>query len=341
MLTRLLRGRGALLTASLISLAVCAGCGELHTRTVLGPARNVAVAIDSEPSALFAPIYEAQSNGDFGRGGLNVTVIGPSATQTPLEALEAGRASLAVVSEPTLLVARDSGAPVVAIGALVQGPLESIISTGRKPITSVAQLAGRTIVTNGSALSAAELASVLSSADVDPSQVHTITVAGDLDGALQHHKAAAELGGFWDFNALQLAVAHQQPSVIRLPAAGIPSFSELVIVARTGEAHQDGPLLRAFLQSLGSGERAVQADPQRVAHLLAGINPALSQNFELAVLRATASITQPADNADPFGFQDPRAWRRFAAWMRGHGLLSGAGDGALAITNEFLPGQGE
>jgi putative hydroxymethylpyrimidine transport system substrate-binding protein len=341
MLTRSLRGRGALLAASLISLAALAGCGELHTRTGSGPARNLVVALDSQPSALFAPIYEAQANGDFGRGGLNVTIAGPSAAQTPLGALETNRASLAVVSEPTLLAARDSGAQLVAVGALVQGPLESIISTGRKPITSVSQLVGRTIATSGSGLAEAELASVLSTADVDPSQVHAITVAGNLDAALTSHKAAAELGGFWDYDALQLAAAHQHPSVIRLPAAGIPSFSELVIVVRTGEAHHDGPLLRAFLQSLDSGESAVTADPQGVARLLAGINPALSQGFELAVLRATAPITQPADKADPFGFQNPLVWRRFADWMRVHGLLNGAGDGALAITDEFLPGQGE
>jgi putative hydroxymethylpyrimidine transport system substrate-binding protein len=341
MLTRLLRGRGVLLIASLISLAVCAGCGELHTRTAVGPARNVVVALDSQPSALFAPIYEAQANGDFGRGGLNVTILGPSTGQNPLESLETSHASLAVVSEPTLLAARDSGAAIVAIGALVQGPLESIISTGRKPITSVSQLAGRTIATNGSALAGAELASVLSAADVDPSKVHAITVTGNLDAALANRKAAAELGGFWNYDAVQLAAAHQQPSVIRLSAAGVPSFSELVIAARVGEAHRDGPLLRAFLQSLDSGQSAVAADPQQVAHLLAGINPALSQSFELAVLRATAPITQPADKADPFGFQNPLVWRRFATWMREHGLLSGGTDGALAITDEFLPGQGE
>jgi hypothetical protein len=129
--------------------------------------------------------------------------------------------------------------------------------------------------------------------------------------------------------------------VIRLSAAGVPSFSDLVIVARVGEAHDDGPLLRAFLQSLSSGESAARADPQRLAHLLATINPALTQHFELAVLRATAADTQPADTTDPFGFQSPLVWRKFADWMREHGLLSGSADGALAITDEFLPGQGE
>ena len=100
-------------------------------------------------------------------------------------------------------------------------------------------------------------------------------------------------------------------------------------------------MLRAFLQSLTSGETAARADPQRLARLLAAINPALTQRFELAVLRATAADTQPANQNDPFGFQNPLVWRTFADWMREHGLLSGSGDGALAITNEFLPGQGE
>jgi hypothetical protein len=67
----------------------------------------------------------------------------------------------------------------------------------------------------------------------------------------------------------------------------------------------------------------------------------LSEPFELAVLRATAAVTQPTGSNEPFGFQAPLAWRRFGSWMRAHGLLGNPGDTALAITNEFLPGQGE
>ncbi|MGH2915040.1 MAG: hypothetical protein ACRDMX_08630, partial [Solirubrobacteraceae bacterium] len=57
--------RGLLAAASLIALAVCAGCGEVHARMTLGPARPMTVAIDGAPSALYAPLYAAQADGQF------------------------------------------------------------------------------------------------------------------------------------------------------------------------------------------------------------------------------------------------------------------------------------
>ena len=49
----------------------------------------------------------------------------------PLQLLEAGRADMAISYEPELLLARDQGAKLVSIGALVQRPLTSIISINR------------------------------------------------------------------------------------------------------------------------------------------------------------------------------------------------------------------
>ena len=50
----------------------------------------------------------------------------------PLKLLAAGKADLAISYEPELLLARAKGAKLVAIGALVQKPLTSIISLGSK-----------------------------------------------------------------------------------------------------------------------------------------------------------------------------------------------------------------
>ncbi|MGA2469767.1 MAG: ABC transporter substrate-binding protein [Solirubrobacteraceae bacterium] len=342
MLTRPLRGRRApLAAAALISLAGCAGCGEVHARTAPGPQRNVVLALAGQPSALYAPLYEAQANGDFALGALSVTVTNPPAGETPLQALAAGHASFAIASEPELLAARAGGAQLVAIASLTQGPLESIISLGGSRITSPTQLAGATVASSGTPLADAELTSVLRAAGVAPSRVHTITVTGSLNAALLSHAATATLGGFLDYDAVSLALARQHPNVISLSGAGVPSFSDLVIVVRVSEAHYDGALLRAFLQSLMRGEIATLDDPQAVVKLLVRRNPRLSRSFESAALAAGAPLASPRSQNEPFGYQNPAAWQTFGNWMDAHGLLSHATNGALAITDEFLPGQGE
>ena len=42
----------------------------------------------------------------------------------------------------------------------------------------------------------------------------------------------------------------------------------------------------------------------------------------------------------PFGYQDPRQWQRFAAWMRENHLLRKIPDASGSFTNDLLPGSG-
>jgi putative hydroxymethylpyrimidine transport system substrate-binding protein len=340
MQTRFLRGHGALLAAGVISLAVCAGCGVVHTRTTLGSARRVIVAIAGAPSALSAPIYEGIADGDFARGALAVSATAPASGETPLEALSAGQATVAIASEPALLAARAAGSQLVAIGALVQVPLESIISLASHPVTTPGQLLGKTVASTGTPLAAAALATFLASDAIPPARVHTIDIGGDVDAPLIARKAEASVGGLWNFDAVALDLTHHRASVIRLPSIGVPTFSELVLVVRVREARYDGGLLRAFLQSLTRAEQAVQANPGAAASLLARLDPRLSRRFELAALLATAPATAPPAG-EPFGYQNNSAWLRFGDWMSAHGLLKGSPQSGFAITDEFLPGQGE
>lgn len=331
--------RGSTLIAGVIAAAACAGCGVVSTPATLGRARGVVIATDGAPSALFAPIYEGIANGDFARGALSVSVTVSNADQAALSALSAREATFAVTSEPALLAARASGSQLVAIGAVYPGPLESIISLQSHPISDPRQLANKTVATNGTPLAAAELATFLAKDSTD-SHLHTIDAGADVTGPLIAHKALASVGGLWNLDAIELNLAHHPTSVIRLPAAGVPTFSQLVLVVRVGEARRDGALLRAFLQSLTRSQAAVLADPGRVASLLASLNTHLSRRLELAALTAERSTIAPP-RGDPVGWQNPNDWVRFAAWMSAHGLLSHTVRAGLAITDEFLPGQGE
>jgi putative hydroxymethylpyrimidine transport system substrate-binding protein len=330
-----LRRRGVLLAASLICVALCAGCGEVHPQTTLGTPRPVTVAIADPPSALYASLYTAKADGDFSAGALGVTITHPP---NALRALETGGANIAISSEPALLAARASGAQLVAVGALIRQPLDGIVSLASQPIARARALLGRTIAISPTPLAAAELSTVLASAHLAASSVRRMTVNGSLESALHSRRVAATLGDLWALDAVALKLSHQPATVLEIQQAGVPTYSQLVIVVRVGEAHDKGPLLRAFLQSLTRGERAVVADPAAAAATLAKVNPRLSAAFERALLAETLPIASPTGHL--FGYQDPYAWQAFGAWMHRHGLLADAPDAGLAITDEFLPGQG-
>jgi len=152
---------------------------------------------------------------------------------------------------------------------------------------------------------------------------------------------AATLGGFWNYEALQLQQLHKHPVVIPVDRAGVPTYDELVLVVREDEAHKRGEELRAFLQALTRGEHEVRADPAAAAALVVKANPSLDAKLQLASIEKTLPAAVPSVAGKPFGWQSSSAWASFGNWMFSHALLKHDPNTALPpFSNEFLPGQG-
>ena len=97
--------------------------------------------LDYFPNADHVGLYQALADGRLRKAGLDVHVQTPSDPAAPLKLLAAGKIDAAISYEPEVLLARNQGAPLVSVAAIVQKPLTSIISLGSKHITSPADLA--------------------------------------------------------------------------------------------------------------------------------------------------------------------------------------------------------
>ncbi len=335
------RRRAALAAAALCILALAA-CGTAQNVTTAPAAKPFTVMLDWFPNADHAPLYAAIAGGYFRAVGLDVQPIVPSESAEPLKLLAAGKVDMAISYEPELLLARDQGLKVVSIAALVQRPLTSIIALSNQHVTTVAGLAGKRVGTAGIPYQAAELRTALQAAGVSPSRVQEVNVGFNLVPAMLSGKVAATLGGYWNYEAIQLQLMHRHPVVIPIDQAGVPSYDELVLVVREDEAHTRGQELRAFLQALTHGERAVRADPAAAAKLIVAANPSLEGRLQLESIRRTLPAALPAEASRPYGYQDPSAWATFGQWMYTRGLLhhDPNATGLPPFTNEYLPGEG-
>jgi putative hydroxymethylpyrimidine transport system substrate-binding protein len=328
----------SLAAACSLSLSACGGKSD-----VISPraSRPFTVMLDWLPNADHAAIYAAIAHGDFRAGGLQVNPITPSETAEPLKLLAAGKVDMAISYEPELLLARDQGLKLVSIGALVQRPLTSIIALRGQHVAKISDLAGKTVGTAGINYQEAELRTVLVHAGVARNSVKQVNVGFDLVAAMLSGKVAATLGGFWNYEALQLQLMGKHPLVIPVDQAGVPSYDELVLVVRQNEAQHDGQDLRAFLSALTRGEAQVKADPAAAAAVLVKANPGLQEKLQLESIQQTLPAAYPSGGGEPYGWQDPRAWVSFAHWMFKEGLLhTDPASLAQPFTNEFLPGQG-
>jgi putative hydroxymethylpyrimidine transport system substrate-binding protein len=326
---------------TLLACLLLAACGERKEPTGNAGAtpRDVALLLDYLPNVDHAGLYAAQGGGQFERAGLDVKLQAPSDPASVLKVLAAGRADLAISYEPDLLLAREQGVKVMAVGALANRPLTSLMSVGKDAISDPKELRGKKVGTAGIPYQAAYLKTILKAAAVPQTTVQTINVGFNLTPAMLSHRVDATLGAFWNVEGVELERRKRKPVILHLEDLGVPTYDELVIVAREETVRNDGAMIRRFLQALARGTRALAANPDAGLDPLIAANPDLDRATQEAQLKATLPVLQAAAGK-PYGWMQPSEWDRFARWMQGEGQLKDAMVVQRAFTNEFLPGQG-
>ncbi|MGB9186325.1 MAG: ABC transporter substrate-binding protein [Solirubrobacteraceae bacterium] len=329
------------MTATAAAL-VLAACGEKKetTAAVTPSAQPVRVMLDWFPNADHVGLYRALAEGDFKAAGLDVHVQVPSDPATPLQLVAAGKVDLAISYEPELLLARDKGLPLVSVGALVQRPLTSIISLGKKHITSPAQLRGKTVGDAGIPYQHAYLETILARAGVPAGSVKEVNVGANLVGAMLSGRVDATLGAYWNYEAIQLRQLGRRVNVIHVENVGVPNYDELVLVARESTLAANTNLLRRFVQALGRGYQSVRSNPQAGVSALVSANPSLSAKLQLASVQATLPAFFPAGAGLPWGWQNQPQWTTYGQWMLAKHLITNPATVAGASTNQLLAGQG-
>jgi putative hydroxymethylpyrimidine transport system substrate-binding protein len=336
------RRRLVLAAGALAAALVLAACGEKKDQLTPSAAgtQSLNLMLDWVPNADHSGLYEALADGSFTRAGLDVHVHVPSDPATPLQLLAAGKVDVAISYEPELMLARDKGEPLAAIGAIVQRPLTSIVSVGSKHITSVARLRGKRVGDAGIPYQHAYLTTILQHAGVRPSSVREVNVGANLVPAMLSGRVDATLGAYWNYEAIQLRQAGKRPNVIHVENAGVPNYDELVLVTTENNIATKTNELRRFVQALGRGYTAVRADPEAGVAALVKANPSLSDTLQLASVRATLSSFFPSPASLPWGWQNQSQWNAYGRWMLDQHLISHATTFAGASTNELLAGQG-
>lgn len=324
----------------ILILAIGLGaCGNKSEPTGAPAKQHITLMLDFFPNADHAGIYDALASGEFARAGLDVNIQVPGDPSAPLRLLAAGRTDLAISYEPELFLARDKGARLVSIGALVQKPLTSIIAIAPTKLGSPADLEGHTVGTAGIPYQSAYLKTILKKAGADAGRVKEVDVGFDLVPAMLSRKVYATLGGFWNYEGIQLERKNRHPTVIRVDQAGVPTYNELVIVAREDEVGPKAATLRRFLQALARAHQRLRENPAEGVDALLRANRDLDPGLQRAAVTATLPAFFPANRDRPWGWQEPREWQAYARWMYDNRLLKQPAS-QRALNNDLLPGQG-
>ena len=135
-----MRSVAAPLAAALLA-SRSAGCGGDGAEP--GAPEGATLVLDFQPNAVHAGIYAAQASGDFEDEGVDLRSASPPRTSDGAKLLEAGRADFAVMDINDFGIARERGADLVAIAAIVQRPLASVIARDRNEVRTLPTSPGR------------------------------------------------------------------------------------------------------------------------------------------------------------------------------------------------------
>jgi putative hydroxymethylpyrimidine transport system substrate-binding protein len=318
-----------------LSLALAA-CGEKSEDTT-GDREGFSLTLDFYPNPDHAGIYMAEKLGYFEEAGLDVSISTPSDPSLPIKAVATGDSDLAVSYEPEVALAREQGLDVVAIAALVNRPLTSLIWLGKSGIKGVGDLKGKTIATAGIPYQDAFLKTILARVSLTPEDVKAVNVGFGLLPALVGGSAQAMLGGFSNVEGVDLRERGKAPVVTPVDKLGVPTYDELVLVARRQSLEESPEKFRLFLAALERGTEAAVQQPGAATEAIAEANPDLEPKLTAAEVKATLPLLGARTEGQPYGYMDPEEWTTFAGWMRDNELIESLPTAGELLDNGYLP----
>ena len=323
----------ALLAALLVALVGCGGSSRSADSS--GGLDKVTLTLDWYPNADHAGIYAAQAEGYFEDAGLEVEIQQPSDPSAVLQLVAAGQSDFGVSYENEVTNAAARDVPVKSVMAIMQEPLNSIISLKEAGIASPEDLAGKKVGYAGQSFGSAVLDTVLREAGEDPSSVEKVNVGLDLRPALTSKRVDAIVDAYWNIEAVELAQEGFETNVIRLPEVGVPNYNELVVATSESYADENPDLVRRFVGALVEGHRYALENPESARDDLLAANEELDPEVAEETIGLTVPLFEARDGR--VGYQDPEEWRAYVDWAVENDVLPGPVEVDEVMTNEFLP----
>ena len=268
------------LAAVLAALALFA-CGDDGAEP--GAPAGATLVLDFQPNAVHSGLYAAQARGYFEDEGLDLEIREPPDTATGAKLLAAGRTDFAILDINDFGIAREQGLDIVAVAAIVQRPLASVIAADRDEIRTPADLEGKTIGVTGVPSDDAVLDTILAEGGVDPDSVDRQTIGFNSVPLLASGKVDAATA-FWNAEGVDLKRMGVPTREFRVDEFGAPRYPELVIAVRAPTV-EEGPDC-ALKDALANTHLDMQDDPGSVLEDLLSAVDSLDEEAQEAQFEA-------------------------------------------------------
>ena len=264
-----------------------------------------------------APLIVAAELGYFTEAGLAVELIEPADPSAPPRLVAAGEGDIAISYQPNLVLQAAEGLPLVRIGTLVETPLNTLVVLADGPVSSLADLEGRTIGYSVGGFEDALLGQMLESAGLSLDDVRLVNVNFALSPALISGQVDAVIGAFRNFELTQLRIEGAEGLAFFPEENGVPVYDELIYIAHRDRL-EDARLVR-FLEAVEAATIFLTNHPEEGWAAFIAARPDLDN----ALNRQAFADTLGRFAKRPAAMDDGR-YQRFGAFLEARGLVETA-----------------
>jgi NitT/TauT family transport system substrate-binding protein/putative hydroxymethylpyrimidine transport system substrate-binding protein len=287
------------------------GCGDGDEQSGSGKPVPAVIGLDFTPNAVHAPIYTAVSKGFDRRHGVALRIRPPGSSPDSLKLLTSGRADLAVLDIHDLGLARERGADVVGVAALVQRPLAAIIA--QPGIRRPRDLAGKRVGVSGLPSDPAVLRAVVEGDGGDYDSIRQVTI-GFAAVANLIEKKVDGVPAFWNAEGVTLRQRGVRTREFRVDDYGAPPYPEVVVFTTRKTLEQRRPMVDGVVRALADGTRSVLADPDAAVEEISRAGGG-DRDLVRAQLKAVSPVLRPPVRLDRAVLE------RWADWDKRFGIL--------------------
>lgn len=298
--------------------------------------REVNVVLDWYPNAIHTFLYTAIERGYYEEEGLDVQIRFPANANDALSMVAAGKAEIGMYYQQDLIQAvANQKASIRSIGAIVQSPLNIILSLKDKNITSPKDMVGKTIGYGGTVLSESLVKCMMEYVGADASDVNLVDVGFDLMSSMTTGNVDATIGCLVNHEVPQMEEEGFELNYFPVSGYGIPNYYEEVFLTNNKLLEEDPEVVEGFLRASKKGFDDFKADPDGCLAIL--MNNQNEANFPLtqSVEEQSCKTLLPLMETDSAEFlsQTEECWQENIDWMLENGLIDKAVDVSDVMTN--------
>lgn len=298
--------------------------------------QHLTVVLDWYPNALHAFLYEAQEKGYFAEEGLDVDIQSPAGVNDAMSMVAAVKADIGLYYQQDVIQARaEQDVPIKSIGAVVQGPLNIILSLKDKNITTPKDLEGKTVGYAGTELSEALVRSIMQSNGADPNSVNMVDVGFDLMSSMTTGNVDATIGCLVNHEVPQMEKEGFEVNYFFPDDYGVPKYYEGIFLASDDMIANNSDTLKGFLRACSKGFEDFKSNTDDVLQVLLDnqdeANFALDPDVEKKSCETLLPLMETEDAK--FLSQTEQCWQENIDWMYDQGLIAEKPDVSDVMVN--------